>query len=117
DLSLRIQARGVNIVYSKNSWLFHDQAPIGGSIQKQLTKFIMATKNRMVVLSRRLGVKRFLTQFPLFLIGVFMKNWSLDMPLWKKFASIPISLFTIFIVVIAIPYWGISALTETKRTL
>ncbi len=84
DLSLRILAKGKKILLEPSCVVYHDQAPISGPVALQMRKLFMVTWNRFGVLSKHFAPLEFIIRLPLFLMGIPLKNWFLNVPIWKR---------------------------------
>jgi GT2 family glycosyltransferase len=116
DLTLRIKARRKSILLEPGAVVYHDQEPITGPFNRQVRKLFMVTWNRFAVLSKHLGAYEFIVRFPILVLGVFLKNWFLAIPLWKKVAATPFAISMMITVILSAPYWILRAVRSKNSS-
>ncbi len=105
ELSLRIQEKGGEIVYSPESIIYHNQAPRKAKKVSELLKLIKVTRNRFALFSRIESPLVFSLKYPLLLIGIIKKTVYLGLPTEKKIVFYIVNSSVALLFLCLFPYW------------
>ncbi|MDY6822560.1 MAG: glycosyltransferase family 2 protein [Thermodesulfobacteriota bacterium] len=86
ELSLRLSKRG-RIIVSPQTGLYHNQVPKKIGSFNQFVKMTRITWNRFYVLAKHYTTLKFFACYPLFLIGIVLKNNHLGLTSVKKWVA------------------------------